>query len=396
MLGANTIRVLHSICSLEPEYGGPTSILYSLLPELAVCGVESEVVTTVPFTLGTFRRKSYYDEELCAFVHVFSRVHLFGWRYVPGLRKWLELNIRRFDVVHYRALYNYLSYVCSEVSYSSGVPMVFEPQGSVSGWSQNYKKLKKTLYSWFIRGSAVFKANVVLATHQIEKDDYERLSMDGRGNVQIVRPPISLPKCSMSPKVSLTNDKVILYLGRLHPKKGIELLIEALDGLSGQSIRLVLAGSGEPRYVEMLIKKSATLKLQGVTVDFLGHVSGRERELVFRRADIFVLPSWDENFAVAVVESVARGVPVIASTAVAAAFDLEEFGFARLFEPGDIQQLRRLVSSSLADTRWKEYVEHAGFDFSAARYSGRAYARHIVSLYRASVGVTGTLGEGGD
>jgi glycosyltransferase involved in cell wall biosynthesis len=105
----------------------------------------------------------------------------------------------------------------------------------------------------------------------------------------------------------------LLYLGRLHPIKGIENLLRAVTLLNDRSVSLSVYGSGEDRYVESLKTLAGVLRLKDSVV-FQGHVIGAQKLQAFIQADVCVLPSFSENFGMVVAESLAHGVPVIAST----------------------------------------------------------------------------------
>ena len=108
----------------------------------------------------------------------------------------------------------------------------------------------------------------------------------------------------------------LLYLGRLHPIKGIENLLNACRILNEKYERawsLTIAGSGDPDYVKSLSERIAQLSLGG-QVTLVGGVAGEAKEELFRRADVLILPSFSENFGLVVAEALAHAVPVIAST----------------------------------------------------------------------------------
>ena len=107
-------------------------------------------------------------------------------------------------------------------------------------------------------------------------------------------------------------DFLVLFLGRLHPKKGLETLIEAFRRLPAERVSLLVAGTGEPEYIERLQTAARDLILAG-RVHFAGHLTGDDRRLALASADAFALASHSENFGLSVAEAMAAGLPVVVS-----------------------------------------------------------------------------------
>jgi glycosyltransferase involved in cell wall biosynthesis len=122
---------------------------------------------------------------------------------------------------------------------------------------------------------------------------------------------VELPKLNGVQKQRKDNELRILYLGRLHPIKGIENLLRALPALQTNA-RLSICGEGETAYQKQLQLLAHDLGLNG-RVKFHGRVEGQAKEQQFKEADLCVVPSFKENFCIVVAESLARGVPVVAS-----------------------------------------------------------------------------------
>jgi glycosyltransferase involved in cell wall biosynthesis len=133
------------------------------------------------------------------------------------------------------------------------------------------------------------------------------------GEARIIRNGVEVP--SRLPERRWTPDGTlrILFLGRLDPKKGIENLLHGLAQLRDPKITLEICGTGESAYVRSLVQLSGELKLTE-RVLFRGHVVGEEKAAAFARSDLCVAPSHNENFCMVVAESLAHGVPAIAST----------------------------------------------------------------------------------
>lgn len=374
------LKILHVVPAIEEEAGGPSTILRTLIPLLEGVGIESELVTTVPASEFRFKDASMYDPHLGVHVHVFARSHMAGWRYAFGLSTWINENIGRFDLIHIRSLYSYPALIASRVAAKSGVPRLLEPQGAVSRWSQSYKRYKKWPYLRMVERGQVLNAEGILVTHPVEERDMHQISFGRHGEVFCVPPPITCPIVPLDTEGKLAGAK-LLFLSRLHEKKGLELLLRAYSEIDVRYCNgMCIAGSGERAYEARLNRLVIELGLEN-RISLLGHVSGDRREQAFNEGALLVLPSWDENFGLVVVEAVARGLPVIASDAVAAAEYLAENGFARIFNAGDANALKETIVQALSDFEWRKYVLENGPSFVRDNYAPEIYTKAIAGIY---------------
>jgi glycosyltransferase involved in cell wall biosynthesis len=142
----------------------------------------------------------------------------------------------------------------------------------------------------------------------------------------------------------------VLFLSRVHPKKGIEHLLDATPLLvaRGFELRVTIAGSGDPGYVSRLVAKAKAEGLADV-VEFVGPLLGEDRMNAFARADIFVLPTHQENFGIVLVEALAAGLPVVTTRGTDIWQELDATGGAKVLEPCDAAELPLRIADTLAD-----------------------------------------------
>jgi len=235
---------------------------------------------------------------------------------VPGLVRRLAPSA---DVVHVHGLLNAVSSLGAGAALARGRPVVIGPFGTLSRYTFTHRRaVAKRLYFQAIDGPHLRRAAAVHFTTVAERDEaaWHGLGLDDRAH--IVPPPFRGPSAGDrdpgSPS-AMHAGPTVLFLGRLHPKKGLELLLEAWPAVrrAHPTARLVIAGSGTPRYDATL---HATASALGASVSFTGFVAGEEKQVLLDRADLFVLPSHHENFGIAVLESVAAGVPVVLTAGV--------------------------------------------------------------------------------
>jgi glycosyltransferase involved in cell wall biosynthesis len=237
----------------------------------------------------------------------------------PCLVPFCRNHLGEFDIVHIFGLYDLLGPALASYCRRAGTPYIVEPMGMFRPIVRNIR-LKRLYHRWLGR-KMLAEARVLVATSQ---DEARELAGGGIPEAKIVvrRNGIELPEqlpalgAFRRQRQISSAAKVVLFLGRLVPKKSPDLLLRALahsDLQNGgpRSILLVLAGPAEDRgYREHLGRLAAELGLAD-RVRFTGPLYGENKWAAYRDADIFVLPSQNENFGNTVAEAIACGTPVI-------------------------------------------------------------------------------------
>lgn len=241
-----------------------------------------------------------------------------------GLRTWLRRHVLEFDVVHIHALFSFSSTAAASAAQRAGVPYIVRPLGVLNRWGvENRRRMVKQLSLRFIEIPLLRSAAAIHYTAEVEREE-AILSVPELKHVRsaIIPIPVELPEQSASgsgdSEVSQATNPIILYLSRLDPKKGIELLLEAFrDVVDGVPLAtLVIAGSGEAEYVQALRAKAEALGIANKT-KWVGFVGGNEKAELLKSATVFVLPSYSENFGIAAAEAMAAGIPTVLTDGVA-------------------------------------------------------------------------------
>ncbi|MFH1635551.1 MAG: glycosyltransferase [Chloroflexota bacterium] len=321
------MKILHITPAFYPAtyWGGPIYSVYGLCNALAkIPDVTLRVLTTD--TAGPSRSDS-------------TKMTDFPMRYPGGYevffcRRWLAASvspgmllrlwpmIRWADVVHLTAVYSPPTIPTLLICRLLGKPMVWSPRGALQRW----ERATKLLFKWMWEGicnELISRKNCVLhvTSDQEATDSRARMS---NATIKLVPngvdAPEALPVRSWLPEGRLR----LLYLGRLHPIKGIENLLRALKRLEDGSVSLTICGSGDEAYSLSLRHLVYDLGLEQC-VSFNGHLENEEKTKAFMQADVCVMPSFTENFGMVVAEALAHGVPVIASKGTPWA-DIEKHG----------------------------------------------------------------------
>ena len=202
----------------------------------------------------------------------------------------------------------------SELS-SRGVPFVISPHGMLEPWAIKNKWWKKRLYLTAIEKYHLKRATSLFAASKMEANSIS--------NILVPKFCPIIPIGCMDPKgVNYEHTRgnlgwgrdelVLLFLSRLDKKKGLELLFETLNNLDmNRATRLVIVGDGEPKYVSELKRQSLTLNQPNLKIEWVGSVWGEDRWQYFQASDLFCLPTYSENFGIAVLEALYAGTPVL-------------------------------------------------------------------------------------
>jgi glycosyltransferase involved in cell wall biosynthesis len=242
-------------------------------------------------------------------------------RYSIDMKRYIEAEILREKniILHTHNLWNYICYVSFKVSRKHNIPLIVSVRGSLYKWSLEQSKLKKSIAWLFFQKRVLQHACCIHVTEIKELEAVRGLQVNTP--IAIIPNGINLEefdklKTKKDAKYNLglkNNKKYILFISRLHPKKGIEFLINSWISLATQYEEwdlLIVGPEYDKRYVGSL---KSNINNSGLTerVIFTGMLEGQKRLDAFAASSLFVLPSFSENFGVAIAEAMAAKLPVI-------------------------------------------------------------------------------------
>lgn len=303
------MRILHVTPSFYPAtvYGGPTTIVYALCGALTRQGCDVRVLTTdANGPSDTLDMPTDRDVLLPNGVRT---------RYFPrqrpdsisaGLLAELPRAIRAADVVHLQAVYSFPTIPVLTLSALLQKPLVWTPHGALQRWEGSTRLRLKSAWEAVCR--VVRPATTVLHLTSQQEADESASNFRGARSV-IIANGIDVPELHTPAPKNETLE--LLFIGRIHPKKGIDNLLDACAKLT-TPWHLTIAGSGQASYQRQLQARTATLGIDE-RVNFTGFLDEDGKRAAFAAADVTVIPSHTESFAMVVAESLAHAVPVIAS-----------------------------------------------------------------------------------
>lgn len=229
-----------------------------------------------------------------------------AWRYSKKLRTFLQG--KKNSIFHIHGIWMYPQYIASKIAYQKNIPYVITPHGMLEPWLWKNGTLKKMLYFNLMVKKYFSNANILHAITPTEKENLFKLFK--HKNIEVIPNSISYNEIkTLTLKERQNIEAYILFVGRLDPKKGIDILIKALYSINNKRIKLKIAGPNS-NYQEELIKLIKDLGLES-RVEFLGMVSGKEKFQLYRDAWVFVAPSYSEVVGMVNLEAGIVATPVI-------------------------------------------------------------------------------------
>jgi glycosyltransferase involved in cell wall biosynthesis len=346
---SSALKILQLVHTLDPSGGGVAAAALGLSSGLMKRGQNIDIVVMdnprAPWLVG-----------------IDSPVHAVGtgltsYRYSPKLLPWLRKHGGNYDRVIVNGIWQYLSFAAWRRYAGSPIPYFVFPHGMLDPWFKEtfpLKHLKKWLYWPWADYRVLRDATAVIFTSEEERQLAQKSFWLYRVREKVSPLGVEAPTPA-SPQArdnffqkfpQLRNKRLLLFLGRLHPKKGCDILIDAFAHVADDSVSLILAGPDQVRWQVELQQRVASLKLTSRVV-FAGMLQGEMKQAALAVADAFILPSHQENFGMAVVEALAVGLPVLISNRINIWREVHQGG-AGYVEPDDFSGTVRLLHRWIA------------------------------------------------
>ena len=230
-----------------------------------------------------------------------------SWRYSPALMHALRRDIRDFDIVHIHGMWLYPHLMAAKLAKKMGVPYIISPHGMIEADALARKGLKKRVYWTLLEKTNFQNASAIHAITENEAAQTAALAP----SKQTFIIPNGIETLPHNPKAAFPKEPTILFVGRLHPIKGLDRLIRAVALLDA---RLIVAGDGDVEYKKYIYDLADELGLND-KVEFLGFVGKEQKRDLYARASFICVPSHSEVLSLVALEAIAHGLPVLISKA---------------------------------------------------------------------------------
>jgi glycosyltransferase involved in cell wall biosynthesis len=304
------MKILQVIPYFTPKRGGNVNVVYNISNQLVKRGHVVIIITTdVGFD------KEYAESLKRVQVIPFKCIANIGLFISPSMKKWLKKNIRNYDIIHLHSFPLYQNVIVHHYAKKYNIPYILQAHGSVlhTFQKQRLKKIFDLIFGYRI----LREASKVIALTKTEVEQYKKMGVD-EDKIEIVPNGIDLSEYNSLPKRGEfrrkykigDDEKMILYIGRLHKSKGIKLLVNAFADVSKELDNVILVFVGpDDGYRSALNGIIKELKIDNKVL-FTGFVNNEEKMAAFVDADVLVIPSFT-GFPVTFLEACACGTPII-------------------------------------------------------------------------------------
>lgn len=379
-----SMKVLHVIPSVAKAHGGPTHALTTMERSLSALGIAVTTLTTDDDGRGRRLNSALQPRCVSGVTRHYARKWSEFYKISPGLLIWLLSHVQDFDVVHIHALFSFSSVAAAFAAQTRSVPYVIRPLGTLSEYGVKRRRpwLKAASFR-LIESRILANAAAVHFTSQAEWDEATVLGVPLRGVViPLGVDGAEVTRQNSPPFEVKPGQKVVLFLSRLDPKKNLEGLLRAFRMVreSHSSAILIIAGDGPAEYVRF-IKSLADAEGIGEAIIWTGHVEGPQKWSAFAAADVFVLPSFSENFGIAAVEAMIARRACVIGCGVAIAQEIVGAGAGLATEP-DPPSIANALKKLLREETLRHEMGARGRDLAEREYASSVMARRLVELYR--------------
>lgn len=378
------VKILHVIPSVAESGGGPSRAIASMETALSDLGVH---VTTVTTDDGLDKGTPPASKH-----RIYFPLQLRPYKVSLPMARWLSRHVAEFDAVHVHALFSFAPVVAAQSARARGVPYVIRPLGVLNHYGMRERRslFKRASVRW-IEGPLLRDAAAVHFTSELELHEATSLGVTMRSQVLplgVAPVPSGSPTALLDREPHLAGRRILLYLSRLDPKKNLEALLDALPRVVEvhPEVCLLVCGDGTPDYVRALKARARDRGMDGHVV-WAGHVRADEKSAAFSLAEVYVLPSWSENFGIAPVEALWAGLPSILGRGVAVAEAIEAAGAGLAIDP-DADGLVAALLTVLGNETWRRQAGERARKLAHERYSVEAMGAGLLEMYTRLAGPT--------
>jgi glycosyltransferase involved in cell wall biosynthesis len=384
-------RWLEVVSHLDPSYGGLSSAVPALGRSLAASlgGMRHTIDLTAFCVAGEHFTPEGYSPANLSFWPAARGAWLRDRLHGNRLHQQFFDHVHGAQGVHIHGLWEAATSVATASARQAGVPYILSAHGMLEPWALDQKRVKKLVYAALVERGNVARARCLHALTRAEARQFA--DFGARSPIAVIPNAVDVPLHAQAESFleqfpALLGKRIVLYIGRLHPKKGLDLLIDAWSRLAASfpAAHLVLAGpdcDGTRTGLEDQVARSGV----GDSVLFAGMLRGDMKWSALAAAEAFVLPSWSEGLSMSALEAMGMGLPVIVTRPCNMPEVLEHAA------GWEIEPDREQLTAALRELLRNEQAENAaigrrGAGLIVTRYTPAVVARQMSELYAWAAG----------
>jgi len=382
------MKILHIISSLRKEDGGLPVSVKNLSHELNINNISSDIATTY-----SKNKNIKVDKNTKTRVYKFKRFFFDSIQFSIELKKFLDLKLSQYDLVHIHGLYRFPTSYAAYKARKLKIPYIISTHGSLDPYL--YKQSKKNLFLkrlWerLIDFPILKKANGIHCTSDIEKRKIKKLNL----NKRIFTIPIFISNIFFKKKKQKTkkfrkinglndNEFVILFIEKLNFKKGLDLLIPAFNKINKKfkKTKLLIVGPNPDKYLENVVKPLIKKYKLSRQINYIKPQYHKNLVACYENSNLFVLPSYTENFGLTIFEAMSQNVPVVVSDQVDLAPVIKKNNLARICKC-NTDSLVEKIFEVLKNKKKNRTIKKRAYKFVKDNYSSSIVVKQIIETYK--------------
>ncbi len=374
------MKIMHLIATLAPESGGPAQACLEMAAAVAARGHQVSIYTT---DFGAAPRP--LPPGATVDIKTFPVQSPRFWKPSTALARALGRDISAFDVLHLHSLYLFHDWVGGDLARKHGVPYIVRPHGLLDPYIWRRSRLRKKVMELAFQDRVLRNASAIHYTSDVERDISAPHA--GPAPAKVVPLGVRLDEVETLPSPEhfhrlfpeTAGKRIVLFLSRLHDKKGLDLLVPAFAEAKKTvpDLHLVLAGpdDGVAGKVAVLVQQLGVEK----SVTFTGMLVGQDKLSAFAAASMFALPSYSENFGIAVVEAMAARLPSIVSDQVNIYREIS--GRGAIIVPCEVPAVTRAILDLATDPVRAKAIGEEARNTAKALYDWKNVAASLEKMY---------------
>lgn len=303
-----SLNILHCLSSIDKFDGGPSRSVPLTCKGLSEMGININLLT---YNTPQINKETLIDTNV-NLIALKPESGFFSNLLSLNAQKEICENIGKIDILHNQGMWLPLYHWAILIARRNKKPYIITPRGCLEPHCINTKSLKKEISMRLYQKEDLQKADCIIATGELEANNIRNLGI--KAPIAIIPNGIDLSIYPKTPNKTPNKPKrKLLYLSRITPKKGLDLLIESWRVLNEdihKEWELAIVGNGEKNYIDSLNEKINFYQLNN-SIKIFPPAFGTEKEKIYQSSDLFILPSHSENFGMVIAEAMAHGLPVI-------------------------------------------------------------------------------------